>query len=70
MSEEMIEVVTPVCAFCGKPGKVTMPKAAWEAFNNGAFVQRAWPEGSAEDREMLINGTHGPCFKRAFKDWD
>lgn len=65
-----VTISTGLCPLCGQPGTVTMPVEAFEKWDlgKGEFVQRAWPEGSAGDREMLINGTHDACFNKAFPD--
>ena len=36
---------------------------AWE---NGELIQNAMPYLSADEREVLISGTCGPCFDRMF----
>jgi hypothetical protein len=68
--EDTITVATPRCIVCGKPGEVTLPRAAWERFNkrNGEKIQVAWPQGTAGEREQLINGTHPECFEEIFAD--
>ena len=37
--------------------------AAWE---NGELIQNAMPYLSADEREVLISGTCGPCFDKMF----
>ena len=36
---------------------------AWE---NGELIQNAMPYLSADEREVLISGTCGPCFEKNF----
>jgi hypothetical protein len=68
--EDTITVRTPRCIVCNKPGEVTLPRAAWERFNklDGEMIQVAWPQGSAGEREQLLNGTHPECFEEIFAD--
>lgn len=66
MSEDIVDVETKTCFHCGKGGKVRMPMKAYEAWKRGAFIQAAWPQGSAGEREQLISGLHGPCFDAEF----
>jgi hypothetical protein len=66
MGEDTVKVATARCVHCGRPGEVTMPKEAYKKWKAGAFVQQAWPEGSAGEREQLINGTHPKCFDEMF----
>ena len=63
-----VTIDTGQCVYCRKFGTVTMPKSVWEAWDNGRgpHIQRIWPEGSAGDREQLINGTHDACFNKMF----
>jgi hypothetical protein len=65
-----VTIDTGPCPFCKKPGTVVMPKAAWLAWDDGRgpFIQRVWPQGSAGDREQLINGVHGACFDKVFPE--
>ena len=44
------------CAFTGKPYETKkFHKSCLEAYNNGAYVQEAFSDLSAEDREFLIS---------------
>lgn len=62
-----VVVTTPSCIVCGEEGMVEMPEEAYRRWaGEGWHIQRAWPGGSADQREQLINGTHGECFDRLF----
>jgi hypothetical protein len=61
-----VTVETKRCIVCLETGDVTMPRIAFFRFTQGMAVQEAWPEGSAEEREQLINGTHPECFALLF----
>lgn len=65
---ETVTIRCPQCMVCNQRGEVTMPKRAWQEYDDGkgAYIQTAWPEGSAGEREMLINGTHPKCFDELF----
>lgn len=63
-----VTVTTPRCMHCHKDGLVTMPLDAYEKWQGGEYIQRAWPEGSAGEREQLINGTHPECFEAMFPE--
>lgn len=58
------------CWLCKEPSTVTMPMEAYTRWQEGAFIQRAWPDGSAADREIAMSGAHGKCYDDAFKDDD
>jgi hypothetical protein len=69
-----VEVHTGNCPLCGQPGSIIVNQeqagrlVAWQAIQPAArpFVQAAFPDLSAGDREQLINGTHEACFDKAF----
>lgn len=62
-----VNVPTPECIQCGKPGIIVMPFIAFINWQfNKVYIQIAWPEGTAAEREQLINGVHGPCFDELF----
>ncbi len=63
---DTVDVQTRPCIRCHKAGMVTMPRQAFERLEAGEHVQVAWPEGSAGEREQLINGTHPECFEALF----
>ena len=37
---------------------------------NGPFIQDAWPESTAEQREQVISGTHPECWNEMFGEED
>jgi len=61
-----VTVNTGPCVHCGKSGTITLPRAAYERITAGEHMQRAWPQGTAGEREQLINGTHPACFDEMF----
>lgn len=61
---EMVSVRTPTCIMCGRTGVLQVPKAGWEKYQKGEFVQKAFPDLTADEREMLITGTHPDCFDK------
>lgn len=65
---ETVTVTTSICIRCGNSGTVTLPREAYERLLAGQSIQTAWPEGSAGEREQLINGTHDACFEAMFPE--
>jgi hypothetical protein len=56
-------VKTPRCCVCGntsEAGPVDLDGLA--RWHSGALIQEALPELSADDRELLISGTHPLCW--------
>lgn len=54
------------CVHCGQLYTILLSKAGIEARQNGAFVQDAFPELTAGERELLISGTCDACWERFF----
>lgn len=76
--DERFTDITVVCRSCEKPHTVTViPEhfALWGTIEDGvpranprgSLIQVAMPELSADDRELLISGTCGPCFDKMFE---
>lgn len=55
------------CCMCGNQAVLEVNREAFEAWRNGSkFVQDAFPDMPADQREQLISGTCGPCYDRLF----
>ena len=54
------------CWNCETSHVVEVPAAGWKAWRSGELIQDALPELSADDRELLMSGTCGPCFDNFF----
>jgi hypothetical protein len=48
--------------------KVTVPGGGLFQYNNGAFVQDAFPDLSSEDRETLMTGLCHSCQTKVFAE--
>lgn len=60
-------VKTPACQLCGNTALLEVDKLGlfrWK--EQGAFVQNAFPNLSADERELLISGTHAQCWENMF----
>lgn len=66
----MVEIQTKMCHHCNKPGYIIMPQQDYlvgkKAYDNGAFVQDAFPNLSIDQREQIISGTHPKCWIELF----
>ena len=49
------------CPFCGAVTIVTVDEDGLNAYNEGALVQKAFPDMSATEREVLISGICPKC---------
>lgn len=59
-------VTTRPCIVCHKTSEVEMTDDELNAYNSGQPIQNALPEWSADDRELLISGTHSTCWDKMF----
>lgn len=58
------------CIHCGVMHHPTCTQAEYKAWMGGAFVQTAFPNMSADNRELLISGTCGTCWDDLFGGFD
>jgi hypothetical protein len=63
-----VRVVCRRCAFCGERGVLedvdALGYVEWSEL--GKNIQEALPELDADQRELLISGTHAHCWEMAF----
>lgn len=65
MSEITI-VKTKTCCVCGNYELWSLDSKAVNRWKGGEHIQRAFPDMTAEEREVLISGTHAICWDRLF----
>jgi hypothetical protein len=53
---------TRPCVMCGKSSTVDADRAAIDRWKGGAYIQQAFPDWSADQRELLVSGTHPECW--------
>lgn len=56
------------CPFCGKQSFLSLPRNGLTAYQQGAFVQNAFPGLNADDREQIMTGICPACWDDMFKD--
>lgn len=61
---------TQPCSVCQETSKLLLPTEAWQAWEGGTYVQDAFPWLSADERELLITGTHSQCWDVLFPSDD
>ena len=59
-----------VCPFCGNGHYLTVSRKGYNLWQNGALVQKAFPELSATERESIISGMCPDCQKAFFEEDD
>jgi len=63
---EWVKANTANCIGCGHSTQLTLLKSELEMYQKGAYVQDAFPNMSADERELIISGTHPACWNRMF----
>lgn len=59
--------VCPKCVVCGRQTTMTLNYEQFRNWvDNRLLIQNAFPDMSAEDREMLLTGTHSECWEEMF----
>lgn len=65
-----IEVETKKCIHCGKNGYIIMSQEDYfkgvKAYEQGTFIQDAFPNLDIDQREQIISGTHPKCWIELF----
>jgi hypothetical protein len=67
----MPQVINVRCKPCPKCGERAVLRVEVESFNKwveGMTIQKAFPNMSASERELLITGIHPSCWTAIFKD--
>ena len=62
----MLGLLEPTCQHCGTTVQIPVIGPDYDRWKNGELIQNAMPYLSADEREILISGTCGPCFDRMF----
>lgn len=55
------------CPRCGKGSYVAVSTEAYEAWQGGMYIQDAFPDMSADVREMLVSGIDPECWTAIFQ---
>ena len=62
--------LSPVCVKCGTEHHIIVKAKALREYKHGPLIQRAFPNMSADDREILTSGMCGECFDQMFEEED
>lgn len=54
------------CPVCGEQVEVEVAVEEYNMWHGGALIQNVWPHWTAEQRELLISGTHPACWEKLF----
>lgn len=59
-------ITTPACMACDKTSTVEVTVPEFKAWQAGVPIQNVFPQMSADERELLMTGTHGECWDAMF----
>jgi RNase P subunit RPR2 len=57
-----------MCKHCGEKHRLNVEFENLSAWQNGALIQNALPELTADERELLISQTCKKCWDKMFSD--
>lgn len=66
--EQLYVFTTIPCPQCKASDEIEVKGRDLYRYNQGAFIQDAFPYLSPADRERLMSGYCGPCFDVLFSD--
>jgi hypothetical protein len=58
--------LTTTCSMCKEKSELVVDSVSFFAWRGGKFVQDAFPELTADEREKLISGTCPSCWEEMF----
>lgn len=61
-------VMNITCHTCGEMRSLVVPRAGYNEWKGGTLIQKALPQMSVGDRELMISGTCSDCFDRMFEE--
>lgn len=56
------------CVMCHTEHVIFVEEQDVHKYQNGAYVQHAFPYLSADDRELIISGICGKCWNKTFPE--
>jgi hypothetical protein len=59
-----INISTQECLVCRQQGIVSVDSEEWDYYRSDdkLFIQNALRSNTADEREQILTGTHGPCW--------
>jgi hypothetical protein len=59
-----VNIYTRACPVCGERVIIKVDEAAYKRWKQGELIQRCFPDWTADQRERLVTGLHGECWKK------
>lgn len=61
-------LVDTTCPFCSEVSTLSLPRNGLTAYQQGAFIQNAFPGLNADDREQILTGICPVCWDATFAE--
>lgn len=58
--------IKEICPVCEKPATIEVDDEKFKLWQNGLVIQKAFPELTPDERELLITGIHSECWDKMF----
>ena len=69
LAEGKIKVtIKRTCPHCQKEATVKVSDAGYALWQKGVSIQKAFPELTPDQREILLTGLHPECWEDIFKE--
>ena len=65
---DTMTAVTKPCLHCNGTSALSVDAGAYRRWKSGVLIQEAFPDMTADDRELLISGIHPACWHLLFGD--
>jgi len=63
-----IKVETLPCILCKKTSIIELDEDKYEKYMEGeSKIETIWPDKTADEREMIMTGTHPECWEKIFE---
>ena len=62
----MLSTISRTCPLCGKDSSISVDSGSLYLYNQGAMIQDAFPDATADIRETIKTGIHGKCWDSMF----
>ena len=67
--DDSLKIIKNKCLHCGEDNNIYVEPTDYLDWSTKArFVQSIWPTISAEEREIVISGTHPACWNEMWPD--
>lgn len=64
------KTITVKCPFCRKETTLQVDAEAYKSWKNGRLIDKAFPDLSASDREIIKTGVDDQCWNDIFGGFD